>query len=183
MKLPLPELYIPTEAGNNGPELRMPEIIKAPDLGRGEGNTNLDPLTKELVAIDGALVPFGRGTTQTDIAKIHGVKQEEVSYLSRGFDRSNIDERKEDEPIKESINQVKYRALDAATTKLMETLDLFDPSALNQKNLPDAAVKMASVMERLEGRGNVSSAPPVQFHIYAPRTRHEDQYEVIEVGE
>lgn len=179
MKLPLPELV---KGPSGSVEMSIPIIERAPELGRGEGNNNIDPLTKELIAIDGAFVPFSN-KTQNDVARIHGVKQSEVSYLSRGYDRSNVDERKVDEDLHTSINKTKFGIIDVATTKLMETLDLFEPSALEQKHLPDAAVKMASVVERLEGRGNISNAPNVQFHLYAPRARREEDYEVIEVHE
>jgi len=172
MRLPLPTLIDGV--------LQLPDIIIPPELGRPVGGENKDELSKELIALDGA---FGL-STQKEIAKIHNSTQTEVSFLSRGFDRSNVDERKVDEDLTSVINQRKYGIIDKATSKLMETLDIFEPSALDQKHLPQAAQQMASVVERLEGRGNIGqSGPAVQFHIYAPRTRHEDQYEVIQVNE
>ncbi len=172
MRLPLPTLV---ERG----EGLLPDIIVPPSLGRPDDGKKIDGLTKELVAIDGALGI----STQHEIARVHGVTQTEVSFLKNGFDRSNIEGRKEDEEIKATVNQVKYNIIDKATCKLMEVLDIFEPTALSQKQLPGAAVQVAGVIERLEGRGSLTHAPNVSFHIYAPRNRHEDQYEVIEVGE
>ncbi len=161
-------------------DVRLPKVITPPELGRPEGAKNIDPITRELIALDGA---FG-SLPQTSIARVHNVAQSEVSFLSKGYDRTNVDERKVDENLQTSITQRKFGIIDTATTKLMETLDLFDPNYIEQKQLPEAANKIASVVERLEGRGNINqNAPSVQFHVYAPRTRHEDQYEVIVVNE
>lgn len=172
MRLPLPSLL---ENGN----LKLPDIVVPPELGRPEGSTNKDQVTKEIIALDGAFGSNG----QKAIARIHGVTQPEVSFLSKGFDRTNVDTRQENEELKTTINQVKHKIVDRATCKLMEALDIFEPSALDQKQLPSAMVSVASVIERMENKGPTSAIAPVNFHIYAPRTRHEDQYEVIQVNE
>lgn len=178
LRLPLPELI----KGPVGNELSLPEIIPSPNLGKPEGTKNIDPLTKELIALDGAFVAFGN-MSQTDVALVHGVKQEEVSYLSRAHDRSNIDTRKTDVELATQINQAKFKIIDSATTKLMETLEIFEPSALRQRELPSAALQMTAIIEKLEGRGNLTNAANVQFHIYAPKTRNENDYDVITVNE
>jgi predicted XRE-type DNA-binding protein len=171
MRLPLPTLV--EHVG------RLPEIIIPETLGRPEGTENKDELTKELIARDAVSTTL----TQKEVALVHNVTQPEVSFLSRGYDRTNIEDRKVNEEVHLAVQQTKHKIIDRATTRLMETLELFEPSALEQKLLPDAATKMASVIERIEGRGNISNQPPVNFHIYAPRTRHEDQYEVINIHE
>jgi hypothetical protein len=155
------------------------KIISPESKGRKEGGTNKTQIEKELIALDGAL---SIDMSQKEIAKIHNVTTTEVSNHSRGFDRSNIDTRKNDIELKAVINQAKYQIADVATAKLMESLNLFQPRYLEQKELPIAAKNMAIIMEKVsqnfEGEKN-----NVNFIVYAPRMRSEDSYDIIEVTE
>jgi len=167
--LPLPEIEITTG-----------RVIIPPALGRRPGTIDKTHLEKEIIALDANF----SGLSQTEVARIHGVTQPEVSIHSRGVDRTNLDGQNVDKEIRTLINQTKHKIADRATTRLMESLDLFNPSALEQKDLPSAAMKMAGVVEKVtqgfEGDGNRLA---VQFNIYAPRVRSEDSFQVIEVSE
>jgi predicted transcriptional regulator len=155
------------------------EIIKAPELGRPDGAKNIPELTKKLIAIDSV----GSGLSQEDIAKIHGVTQESVSHISRGWNGTNIDSRKKDEALTDVIETKRAEIKQKSADKLFDLIDFFEPSSIKQKDIPNAALKMAGVIHRLEEKreGDANTRP--QFIIFAPRVNDESAYEVITVNE
>ena len=166
------------------PVLPMPSIDKSgvvimpAKIGRKSGGENKPKLEKELIALDATLSDI----PQTQLAKIHSVSQTEVSLHSRAIDRSTIDDRKTDIELKGLINQKKYKIADQATAKLMQSLDLFQPEYLDQKDLPSAAAKMASIVEKVASNFETPGSQ-VTFNVYTPRARDESSFEVIEVIE
>ena len=164
-------------------ELPLPSIdqegrIVVPEkLGRKKDVPNLPDLTKKLITIDAY-----SGVSQTSLAKINGISQAEVSILERGIDRTNIDGRQVNEELSLLAKATKHNITDTATAKLMESLDLFEPSALDQRDIPNAAVKLATVVEKLQATGN-AQGPSVTFNVYAPRMMREEQFETIVLNE
>jgi predicted transcriptional regulator len=168
-----PSIPLPEIDGSTG-EIRIPEI-----LGRPKGGKNLSDLTKELIAYESVNSPL----TQKQIAAIHGVTEATVNHLSQGYNTTNIDTRKENEDIKAVLNERKYNIADKATAKLMQSLDLFEPTSLEQLDLPGAALKMASVVQKISENFAEHNNNNIQFIVYAPRMRSESSYETIEVNE
>ena len=174
MKLILDESELELLPINNNGKGRviLPEV-----LGRREGSKNKSDLEKEIISIDSAL----SGVRQKNLAEIHNVSQAEVSIRSRAIDRTNIEGRKIDSEVLLRINQAKFNIADSATAKLMQTLDIFEPNQLEQKNLPSAAVQLASVVDKMSGERD--SGSNINFVVFAPRMRSEDSFDVIEVIE
>ena len=166
------------------PVLPLPSVSKdgivtvIPSRGRKEGSNNKTQLEKEIIAIDATI----SDSSQKQLARVHGVSQTEVSIHSRAIDRSAIDDRKTDQELKSLINQKKFKIADVATAKLMQSLDLFSPEYLDQKDLPGAASKMASIVEKVASNFE-QHAPTVNFHVYSPQAREESSFDVIEVVE
>lgn len=166
------------------PVLPMPEVnhdgivIMPERVGRKTGGENKAKLEKEIIALDATL----SDVSQTQLAKIHNVTQTEVSLHSRALDRSTIDDRKTDQELKSLINQKKFKIADSATAKLMQSLDLFQPEYLDQKDLPGAAMRMASIVEKVAANFETQGTQ-VNFTVYSPAARSEESFEVIEVIE
>lgn len=179
------KIFIDDEEIKEIPIFQVPTVIDGtiviPDaLGRKKDKPNKSQLQKEIIALD----TVDSRLSQKSLAQIHGITQTEVSIHGRAIDRSNIDGRKSDNELKDLINAKKYSIADAATSRLMESLDLFNPTALDQKDLPAAASKMAAIVERVtQGFEGAQTGPQILFQVYAPRTRSEDTYDVIVVDE
>jgi len=185
IEIPLLSRFARSSEEKKAPDSRVPaseevkeaEIVVPPKLGR-PGDKKIDSLTKELIAVQSAVM----GVPQTQLARIHGTSQAEVSINKNGNDRTNRAQRKENEKIREVINHAKYRIADRATAKLMTSLELFDPERLDQKDLPNAAKSMAHILEKVtqDFEGQERASGPT-FHIYAPRSRSEESFQVIDV--
>lgn len=163
--LPLPEV---TEEG----EVKVPEI-----LGRKK-DSHINPLTRHLIAIDG-----NSGIPQSQVARIHGTSQAAVSALSRGFNTTNIDTRKTNEEILETIGKTKLTIVEKATERLLASIESFEPNNLEDKDLPGAALKLAGVVEKASSGFQEKASETVKFIVVAPRMRSLDSFEVINAEE
>ena len=141
-------------------------IVKGENVGkRGVENSEI---TKEIVANDSLEL----GTVKS--AQINNVSQTEASYYQNGKHMS--------EETKTKILDKKYNIQDTAVTKLMETLNLIDPSALEkQTDIIRAAGQLASVVEKVSGN-NKGDQTNVQLIFYSPKQKKESDYEIINVG-
>lgn len=148
---------------------------RGPGKGEGRGE-NIDSLTKEFIAIDGA----SGLSTQKELAAIYGVTQTTVSHLSNG--KLGTGRNTEVDPeLGETVKRVKEKIEGSAVDKLMETLDFYDPSALkNQLEVVTAAQKLASVVEKIKGREK-EGKNNISIVFYNPRQRDINSYEVVEV--
>lgn len=165
--LPMPEV-------NDEGEVIVPEI-----LGRRK-ESHVSDIKKQLIAIDSVVT----GLSQSDIARIHGTSQAGVSYISQGFNTTNRDTRKPDEDVREVISKTRESVARSASEKLLESLDLFNPDSLEQKELPGAALKLSSVLEKAsQGFQGDSGGPKVAFIVMAPRMKKESDYDMLDVGE
>lgn len=149
-------------------------LIRRSGSGNYEGRPKeTNELTRELAALDHVM---GNGT-QAEIAKVHGISQEAISSYSNGRVGARVDD-----DLKARVNQVRYDIADLATSKIMTTLELFAPHSLEQKELPGAAMKMASVLEKISGKNKDEGNQQVHLHFYAPTQKKEHEYKIIEVG-
>lgn len=168
--LPLPHV---DEDGN----ISIANIIKEKDRGRN-GAGNLTQLEKEIIAKDA----IETGLSQNDLAKVHGVSREAVSYISKGYDRTNVEDRKVNEGVKEVIENSREKIANIATEKLLKTLEHFIPETLDMKDKPGAAVKLASVIEKVSQGFNGEGSNRPQFIVFSPRVRNEREFDVIDVS-
>lgn len=154
---------------------------QGPHKGDGRGK-EIDELTKEFIAIDSASASLTKDVTQSEIANIYGVTQTTVSHLGQGKlgtgDDANVDE-----SLKNKVARVRDNIEESATSKLLATLDLFNPNGLEDQNqIINAAQKMASVVEKIRGNKDSRTGPQVQVILYQPRMKEVKDFDVIEVG-
>lgn len=129
-------------------------------------------LTRELAGIDAAL-----GMKQKDAAEIHGVTQSQVSAHSNG---KNSPAGEINSELAASVNDAKFKIKDKAISRLMTTLDLFDPTGLeDQMQVVTAAQKLSSIVEKMDEKKE-DKKQEVQIILYNPRQNEEAKYEVIE---
>lgn len=133
-------------------------------------------LSRELAVLD---VASGNMSAK-HAAEVHGMSQ---PYLSSSLRGQTSPDAPVDEELKAKVSAVRHQIEDVAVAKLMNTLNLFEPSALEQKDLPGAATKMAKVIDTIVGRADKGSdgKPQVHLHLHAPRQKSESAYTIIEV--
>jgi predicted transcriptional regulator len=143
---------------------------------RGHDGKKISEETKVLVALEGSL-----GANQEELSKIHGVSQAAVSYLSRGKDRTNLEGQKDAEGISELIRERKLEMSEKLSNKLLTTLDIFDPRKLDQEYMPKSIAVMVSALNNLIPGDSVGAG--VNFQIFAPQMKTENNYKVVVVKE
>ena len=135
--------------------------------GSKEPGAQRSELEKEAVALDA--IELG----VREAARIHGVSKSSVSEYANGKDV--------DGDTKSKILDAKHGIQDVAITKLMETLDMFDPRELTKpKDMVDVAGKLSQVVERMNP-GARSSDAGVHLHFYSPRQKEVKDYKIIDV--
>lgn len=141
-------------------------IIKGEFQGnRGEGE---EDLTKELVAHDAIAL----GTSRA--AEIHNVPQSSASKYKDGKDIA-------DDETRARVLSTRHNIADLATTKLMESLNLFDPTSFDkQSDLVRAAGTLANIVDKVAGRNDKGGAE-VKLILYGPKQVNINQYETIDV--
>lgn len=174
-ELPIPKLPMPHV--EDGEIVLPPEIITEGTPGRKEGSVNKTELERELIALD-SLNPH---LSHSEIAKIHETSQPSVSAIAKGFNTTNVDTRSELPGVQEVIKSAQTRIAESASDKLLKSIELFTPEYLEQKELPGAALKLANVLEKTKAGFNTPDHGP-KFIVYAPQTRREESYEVIDVS-
>ena len=153
-------------------EITIEDSIKSNDAaivikdGRdGTRGPNLPDLQKEIIAHDA--IDIG----PTRAAEIHGVSQSSASRYASGESLS--------EEAKTRVLDNKHQIRDLATTKLLQSLNLIDPTDIESKDLPRVASQLSQIVERLEDKGK--GGPAVSLHLYAPIQKKIAAYEIIDV--
>jgi len=141
-------------------------IIIGNNRGRSEGKTNSE-LQKEFAAID-----------SLDLGIVKAGEINNVCFKSAALYRDGENVNPE---TKTSILDYKYNIADKATTKLMETLNLFDPNDIKKPtDLIHAAAQLSSIVERISGKDN-KSGQSVHLHLYNPTQKKISSYDVLDV--
>lgn len=153
-------------------ELKIEDICKSSDKGiiiqsqvgkRSEGITELQ---KEIIAIDA----LDNGASLS--SRINGVPQSSASKYKDGKDLG--------EEAKINVLDRKYNIQDKATTKLMQTLDLFDPTDLEKpRDIIAAARDLSSILDRVSSKDQKGNS--VHLYLYNPTQRKINEYEIIDV--
>jgi hypothetical protein len=155
-------------------EIKIQDVIKSNDKGivvpnlKGKRGKGEDNLTKKLAAIDAIEVGSSKA------ALIHNIPQSSASKYKDGLDVGDDETRAE-------ILGIKHNIADKAIAKLMDTLDLFNPSGIEkQVDVARAASQMAGIVERVSGLGK-NGGNNVHLHLHAPNQRKVEEYDVIDV--
>ena len=108
-----------------------------------------------------------------------------LKYDKVRFYRSTtgIDGRKVNEGVLEVVESAREKIANTATQKLLESLEFFVPATLDQKELPGAALKLASVVEKVQAGFNPTDKNGPRFIVFSPRMKAEEAFDIIEVHE
>lgn len=153
-----------------------PIIVESDDRGKvitpsvGIRDTpNRDELTKEIIAIDA--IELGVNAA----AKLHGIDHASTSRYKDGI---HI----QDEDAKTRILSRKHGIADTAVAKLMETLNMFDPSDLEKPmDKIRAAKDLASIVDHMSPQNKNEGNGEIHLHMYSPKQRPMKEFEVIDV--
>lgn len=121
-------------------------------------------IVKEMAAIDAIELSV------RDAGAINGVSKSQAHLYSHGIGLS--------EEAKTRVLSKKYEIQDTAVTKLMQTLNLLDPTEMDNKekiSLVNSLSKVTSV-----GTIDEKSGVKVTLNLYTPNQKKEKDYEVIE---
>ena len=135
---------------------------------------NRDALTVEMAGLDCLTLP------QKEVARIHNLSGPSVHNYQEGKKTGNG---AVDLDLKAKILDNRFKIQNVAVTKLMESLNLFDPNACeDQKELMGSASKLAGIVDKISGDSKEKNENKVQIIMYQPRLKSVNDYEVIEVG-
>lgn len=161
-------------------EILIEDIVKSNDNGKiissnnplnvkvPHGGERRTDLVKEIIAYDS--IELGCRTA----GALHGATKTSANDYSNG-------EKIEDPDVRARILGVKHNIADKAVAQLMETLNLFDPSALEkQTDVIKAAGMLAGIVDKVTGT-NKEGGNQVHLHLYGPKQNKIDKYEVIDV--
>lgn len=158
-------------------EILIEDIIKSNDKGKiiikgekvGKSGEHRDDLTKELAAYDS----MNLGPSKS--SEIHSVPVSSASKYSDGKDISDDDTRSR-------VLGVRHNIADKAVAQLMDTLNLFDPTAIEkQTDIIKSAAMLASIVEKVTVNSNRNGGNEVHLHLYGPKQNKIDKYEVIDI--
>jgi hypothetical protein len=142
-------------------------LVITPTVGkRGENNTDIQ---KEIAAIDA--IDLGASAS----AIINGVPQSSASKYGDGKDIKDAD-------VRARIISKKYDIQDTAVSKLMETLNIIEPSEL-QKTRDKVMVLngLSNLVDKITDKNGQTGQGSVHLHLYAPNQKKETDYKVIDV--
>jgi len=133
----------------------------------GKRGESKDEIIKEIIANDAIVLGSSKA------AELHGISQPSASKYSNGLDVS--------EETRERVLAKKYDIADAATAKLMNALNLFEPSDI-EKPLDKirAASMLANIVEKVSSNSKHGEGG-IHLHLYAPKQNDLKKYEVIDV--
>jgi len=130
-------------------------------------STRYDELTKEIIASDAITIGSRKA------AHLHDVSTQ-TPHAYRNGEQMN-------EETRNNVLTMKHNIADKAITKLMDTLDLFDPNGIEkQVDIARAASQMAGVVEKVSNFGK-SEGGNVHLHLYAPEQKKLKSYDIIDV--
>lgn len=165
------------------PESADDSVAKIVDItrGRGEGNREVPDSLKKVIAEEKVL--SGRAGA-LGLARAFGVSDSSVSAYSNGATSTKTYNNPES-GLKNHVENAKKRVARSARQKLSLALSKITPEKLEEtkaRDLAGIAKDMSAVIRNMEERQEDTLAQ-TNFIFYSPKTRPEDQYEVIDVKE
>lgn len=158
-------------------EIRIEDILKPSNdrgvvhqkhQGESRGLERSD-LEKEIIAHDVI------ETSGLSASKVHDITQQGANGYARG---ENLSDEARDRVIAH-----KYNVADIAISKLMDSLNLFDPNGLDSEmDRIKSASMLAGIVEKVTSKENGKGGNNVVLNLYAPQQRALSKYDVIEVS-
>jgi hypothetical protein len=81
------------------------------------------------------------------------------------------------------IENAREKIANTATEKLLASLEFFVPATLDQKELPGAALKLATIVEKVNQGFTQAEKNGPRFIVFSPRMKAEDAFDIIQVNE
>lgn len=152
--------------------------------GRRPGDVNVPPICRELIAVQSVIGMEG-------LEEKFGISKESINKYEKGRVSSleQIEKRgksKSDRELEKNLDTMLGRVRDKALDRVMEAMELMDGDkmkACNAKELSQITSNLARVVAATtpkQDNGNTNT----QFNtiIYAPESKKESDYEVVQVG-
>jgi predicted transcriptional regulator len=154
---------------------------KIVNIERGRGPVKeVAPEIRKLIAT--AAIEGGSGKS---LSEVFGLSQSSISaYKNGATSTTTYNEPKEE--LVEHNNQVRERIISSSRKKLELALESITPEKLENAKLKDVsgvARDMSAVIKNMEPQINLNPNLNQQFIFYAPKTRNESDFEVIEARE
>lgn len=158
-----------------------PVAVEMVPFSHRPGRKSLDPnrfnqtIPDEIREVIGTLAHFDH---QEIIAKDFGISQPKVSQIKNGEGKAD----------KEAKNQVEVnlgKVRDAAIQAMLDSIGLIDADKLaahSQKDIAAVASQMSKVFQNIQPKEKENTGPSVAIQIYAPRTKNEDDYDVVTIS-
>ena len=142
-------------------------IVKTPD--RGGVVIEREDHAKKSIALDTLFL----GAKAS--AEIHGVSESSAYVYARG-------DRIKDPDMKTEVLSTRHGIESLALTKLMETLDLINPHAIEKETDKVKVVAgLGSVIDKITGGNKSEGTRVLHLELHMPVQKSEDKYETIEV--
>lgn len=147
--------------------------------GRPEGASNIPMEIRKVVT-----VLTNEGESSSSVAKAFNIGESVVQRASQGY----VTERQENNELKDVIDRIKSKKRDAesqAIDKVLETLNILTPEKLSSvskvKDISSIAKDMAVIANQLSDKGSNDGEVGVHLHLYAPKSKSLDDYDIIDV--
>lgn len=166
----------------NGIPFTKEEVeIKEIERGRGIGNTEVPDSLRKVIGED-ALVN-GRESGQ-DLARAVGISDSSLSAYTKGA-TSTASYNNPDKDLKQHTDAVRNRISSKARARLLMAMGSITKDKLDSAKLRDVASvanAMSNVIRNMEGPSD-NGNNQTNFIFYAPKTRDESAFEVINLKE
>ena len=172
---------------NNG-NTRIPVngivIPKENDHGRNNGDVNVPESLRKVIGQDS--IENGRSSALA-LASSFGISDSSVSAYANGA-TSTAQYNGGNRELRKHNNKVKERIVSKARSRLISSLNHITPEKLQEAKLKDVSAvarDMSMIIKNMEPQDveNEDNKPNVNIIFYAPNTRKESEYDVIDVNE
>lgn len=172
------ELELEDRSENKNPRAQVVDINR----GRGEGNVEVPESLRKIIG-ETALVD--NNTEAKALAGQFGISDSSVSaYKNGSTSTSSYNQPSED--LNSHLNDVKTQISQKARAKLVSAIDQLTDEKLGSAkavDLSSIAKNMSAVVKNMEVEKNDNSKNGPTFVIFAPKTRPEESYDIINVSE
>ena len=161
---------------------KKPEIKELPTPGRKEGDLNVPPELRKLIAST-ALTESSKEANE--LARGLGISSSSVSAYKNGatstttYDKPNAD-------LKEHVDEIKIDISKKARARLLKAIEEITDDKLSvtkPRELAGIAKDMASVVEKMEPKDDKPIVNSPTFIVYHPHVREEKHYDTITLKE
>lgn len=159
-----------------------PRAAKIVDINRGRGNTPEVPSELRKIIGEESI----QGTPAKELSKLFGVSESSISAYKNDA-TSTASYHESDVDLKTHNTAVRNDIIDKSRTKLLQALETITPEKLTDIKPRDAAgiaKDMSAIIKNMEpDHADRGGQVNQQFIFYAPRTKQESDFEIIDARE